>query len=185
MCKRTGGRQDQEENVIIAQLDYTFTNDPHQAPQRSGRPHTYTILTAIKSTTRLCTAVLTSKKGYTPHQVAQLHRWIAKQSFEKSILQSDAETSLMQLVNTVSSDLNLPTRMSPPYSHQSQGKVETLHRNLFDQLRTTRLQWSKDLKIEPHRQVWRSCSWRRPQHPNSDAVSQESTSEAQRHLAWT
>ena len=26
-----------------------------------------------------------------------------------------------------------------------------LHRNLFDQLRTTRLQWSEHLKVEPHR----------------------------------
>ena len=37
-------------------------------------------------------------------------------------------------------------RASPPYSHQSQleGKVERF------QLRTTRLQWSHDLKVEPH-----------------------------------
>ena len=38
----------------------------------------------------------------------------------------------MQLVNTVSTDLKLPTRVSPPYSHQSQRKVERFHRNLFD-----------------------------------------------------
>ena len=47
------------------------------------------------------------EKGYTPHQAAQLHRWIVKHGFTKSILQSDAETSLMQLVNTVSTDLKL------------------------------------------------------------------------------
>ena len=47
-------------------------------------------------------------KGYAPHQAAQLHRWIVKHSFTKSILQSDAETSLTQLVNTVATDLNLP-----------------------------------------------------------------------------
>ena len=78
--------------------------------------------------------MLTSKKGYTPHQAAQLHRWIVKHGFTKSILQSDHATSLMQLVNTVSTDLKLPTlptRVSPPYSHQSQGNVERFHRNLL------------------------------------------------------
>ena len=58
-------------------------------------------------------------------------------------------TSLMQLVSTVATDLKFPTGVSPPYSHQSQGKVERFHRNLFDQLRTTRLQWSKDLNMLP------------------------------------
>ena len=126
VCQQAKGRvgqhrqQHQEGDISIIQLDYTFMYDPHQAPQQSGRPHTYTILTAIESTTGLCTAVLTSKKSYTPHQAAQLHRWIVKHGFTKSILQSDAETSLMQLVNTVSSELNLPTRVSPPCSHQSQ-----------------------------------------------------------------
>ena len=65
----------------------------------------------------------------------------------------------MQLVNTVAADLNLPTRVSPPYSHQSQGKVERFHRNLFDQLHTTRLQWSKDLKVEPHMLPPESLPW--------------------------
>ena len=74
------------------------------------------ILTAVETTTGLCTAVLTSKKGYAPHQATQLHRWIVNLRFAKSILQSDAETSLMQLVNTVAADLNLPTRVSPLYN---------------------------------------------------------------------
>ena len=65
----------------------------------------------------------------------------------------------MQLVITVSADLKLLTRVSPPYPHQSQGKVERFHRNLFDQLRTTRLQWIKDLKIESHMLPPESLSW--------------------------
>ena len=137
-------------------------------------------------------------------------------------------TSWMQLVTTVSTDLNLPTRVSPPYSHQSQGKVERFHRKLFDPLRTTRLQWSKGLKVEPHmpasrvtsmgastqhlhsqqlprsfirqditlrelllqlplqhRWLWRDCPWGHPQHPDSEATSQESTSEGSGHLDTT
>ena len=133
--------------------------DPHQAPQRQGRQHTYTILTAIESITGLGLAVLTSKKGYTPHQAAQLQRWMIKRGFTKSVLQTDHETSLMQLVSTVATALKLPTIVSPPYSHQSQGKVERFHRNLFDQLHTTRLQWSKDLNIEPHMLPPESLPW--------------------------
>ena len=157
VCQQAKGRggqhhrqHQQEENISIIQLDYTLMHDPHQAPQRTGRPHTFTILAAIESTPGLGLAVLTSKRGYTPHQAAQRHRWIIKHGLTNSVLQSGHETSLMQLVSTVATGLKLPTRVSPPYSHQSQGKVERFHRNLFDQLRTTRLQWSKDLNIEPH-----------------------------------
>ena len=77
----------------------------------------------------------------------------------KSVLQSDRETSLMQLVSTVATDLKLPTGVSPPYSHQSQGKVVRFLRNLFDQLRTTRLQWSKDLNIQPQMLPPESLPW--------------------------
>ena len=48
----------------------------------------------------------------------------------------------------MAADLKLPTRALPPYSHQSLGKVARFHRNLFGQLRSTRLQWSRDLKVE-------------------------------------
>ena len=134
------------------------------------------------------------------HSTSKLHNY--------SLDCEDAETSLTQLVKTVAADLNRPTRVSPSYSHQSQGKVERFHRNLFDQLRTTSLQWSGDLKIEPHmlppeslpwalqqdifilvhssgktshfenyrfqhRRFWRACSRRRPQHPNTQATTEE------------
>ena len=165
----------QEESVSIIQLDYTFMHDPHQPPQSSGKPHTCATLTAIESTTGLCTAALTSKKGYMPHQTAQLHSWIAKHSFTKSILQADAETALMQLVNTVSTDLKLPTRVSPPYSHQSQGKVERFRRNLFDQLRTTRLQGSKDLKTEPHMLPPEPLPWALPHTLARQNISSRTT----------
>ena len=65
----------------------------------------------------------------------------------------------MQLVSIVATNLKLPTRVSPPYSHQSQGKVERFHRNLVDQLRTTRLQWSKDLNIAPYMLPPESLPW--------------------------
>ena len=131
-------------------------HDPHQATQCSGRQHTFTILTAIESSTGLCRAVLTSKKGYTPHQPAQLHRWVLKHGFTKSILQLAAETSLMQLVNTVAADLNLPTRVSPPYSQERwKGSTGTSLTNFAQQ----GYHGSRDLNIEPHMLPPESLLW--------------------------
>ena len=84
----------------------------------------------------LCTAVFTSKKSYTPHQAAQLHRWIVKHGFAKSILQSDAETSLMQLVNTMAADLNLPTRVSPPAATSTANLIRFLQGHFHEHFST-------------------------------------------------
>ena len=65
VCKQAKGRggkyrwQHEEENVSIIQLDYTFTHDPHQAPQRSGRPH-YQSVCSCRCTERNFHAKLTS-----------------------------------------------------------------------------------------------------------------------------
>ena len=138
------------------QLDYTYMHDPRVPPQRSGKQQTYTIFTAIETTAGLCTAVLTSKTASSSSTTTSLDR---QARLHKQHLTVGAETSLMQLVNSIAADLNLPTRASPPYSHQSQGKVERLHRNLFDQLRSTRLQWSRDLKVKPHMLPPESLPW--------------------------
>ena len=159
VCQQAKGRggqhrrqHQQDENISIIQLDYTFMHDPHQPPQHSGEPHTYTHSYGHRVHNR---TALQCQRRATHH----IHRWIVKHGFTRSVLQSDHETSLMQLVSTVASDLKLPTRASPPYSHQSQGKVERFHRNLFDQLRTTRLRWSKDLNIEPYMLPPESLPW--------------------------
>ena len=157
VCQQTKGhggqhrrQRQQDESVSIIQLDYTFMHDPRQSISEDRQAsHLHDTHGHRAYITGLGVAVLTSQKGYRPHQASQLHHWIIKHGFAKSVLQSDHETSLMQLVGTVATDLKLPTSVSPPYSHQSQGKVERFHRNLFDQLRTTRLQWSKDLNMEP------------------------------------
>ena len=165
--------------------------------------------------------------GYTPHQAAQLQRWIVKHGFAKSALQSDTETSLMQLVNTVATDFNLPTRVSPPHSHQSQRKVERLHRTSLinfgqhdlsgvvtskltlmcflrshfhghfntahhpEQLPRSLIREDVTLRELPlqlplqHRWFWRMCSRRRPQHPDTEATTEESSSETSSNLAQT
>ena len=114
---RTGQhrRQHQEENISIIQrrphLHVTTLMYLHNV-LADNTPTPF--LRHWRQQQGLCAEMLTSKKGYTPHQAAQLHQWAVKHGFAKSILQSDAETSLMQLVNTVAADLNLPARVSPP-----------------------------------------------------------------------
>ena len=83
-AKGRGGqhrRQHPEGTFSIIRLDYALMHDPHVPPQRSGRQQTFASLTAVKTTAGLCTAVLTSKQGYAPHQAAQLHRWSVKYGF--------------------------------------------------------------------------------------------------------
>ena len=58
VCQQAKGRggqhrrqHQQDENVRVIQLDCTFMHDPHQPPQRSGEPHTYTIRTVLSTVT--------------------------------------------------------------------------------------------------------------------------------------
>ena len=93
-----------------------------------------------------CHAIMTHKKGITnKHQVAQAKKWIIINSFSDATVQCDAETSLIQLTEKISSELGLRHRVSPPYSHQSQGRVERLHRTLHEQIRTIRYQYAAHL----------------------------------------
>ena len=66
VCQQAKGRggqhrrqHQQDENVNIIQLDYTFMHDPgdpHQAPQRTGKPHTYTHGHRVYNWTRIGSA---------------------------------------------------------------------------------------------------------------------------------
>ena len=118
-----GGQHQQEENISIIQLDYTFMHDPHQPPFVHGKPHTYTFLRPSSLQQDSTWQCLHQRRA--THHIKQ-HNYIVglwSTALQKAWLQSDHETSLMQLVGTVATDLKLPTRVSPPYSHQSQGKV--------------------------------------------------------------
>ena len=146
----TAGRERQHHTLTYSWTTPSCTIHIKRLNNLEDLTPTYTILTAIESTTGLCTGVLTSKKGYTPHQAAQLHRWIGKHGFTKSILQSDANTSLMAAGQHRLGRPQLTYKSVTSLLTSESRKVEGFHQNLFDQLRTTRLQWSKDLKVEPH-----------------------------------
>ena len=121
-----------KERISIIQLDYTFMHDPYVDPSHYNRPTPSSQQLRQQQGCALIEERLHSTSSSTTTSLV-CQAWIH-----------------VQLVNTIAADLNLPTRVSPPYSHQFQAKVERFHRNLFDQLRSIRLQRTCDLNIEPH-----------------------------------
>ena len=137
-----------KESVI--QMDYGFLQDPH-LPPGSPPQRPLTILTVLETTTGLSNAVLTTRTRDTTRQRQQIKKWITTNGFTNNILQTDSESSTLQLGEHVARDLGLRFRAGPPHSHQSNGAVERLHRTLFDQLRAVRLQWALSLGVQPER----------------------------------
>ena len=131
--------------------DYTFLTNPHHPPLTPSSGSRYenhiTILSLIESTTGMSQAIMTHRKGITKHQLHQAKKWIITNGFSDAVIQCDAETSLIQLTEKLASELGLQHRVSPPYSHQSQGRVERFHRTLHEQIRTIRYQWAAHLGI--------------------------------------
>ena len=119
-------------------MDYGFLQDPH-LPPGSPQQRPLTVLTMLETTTGLSNAMLTKKRD-TTHQRQQIKKWITTNRFANSILQTDSQATILQLGEHVARELGLRFRASPPHSHQSNGAVERLHRTLFDQLRSVRLQ---------------------------------------------
>ena len=61
------------------------------------------------------------------HQRQHIKEWITTNGFANSIVQTDSESSILQLGEHVARDLGLRFRASPPHSHQSNGAVERLY----------------------------------------------------------
>eukprot|EP00971_Amphidinium_carterae_P082335 1627884-Amphidinium_carterae.1 len=55
----------------------------------------------------------------------------------------------MLLASTISKELGMPFRQSPPNSHQSQGSAERFHRTLFAHIRTIKIGLAINLEISP------------------------------------
>ena len=156
ICQQTRGRPSQhrrrgesQESTIMC--DYTFVTNPHHPPQTPSSGNRYEnhirVLSLIESTTGMSHAIMTHRKGLTQHQLHQAKKWIITNGFGDSVIQCDAEGSLIQLTERIASELGLRHRVSPPYSHQSQGRVERFHRTLREQIRTIRYQWAAHLGI--------------------------------------
>ena len=78
-----------------------------------------------------------------------LKQFIMVNGFTHSVLQWDGHSCLMKLQDQVGKDLSLPTQISPPYSHQSQGTVERFHKTLYGQVRAIKLGLAAHLGIHP------------------------------------
>ena len=79
--------------------------------------------------------------------------------FTHSVLQCDGHSGLMKLQDQVGKDLSLPTQISPPYSHQSQGTVERFRKTLYGQVRAIKLGLAAHLGIHPDSTAARLMPW--------------------------
>ena len=71
--------------------------------------------------------------------IKALKKFIAVNGFTKSVLECDGHSGLPALQEQVGRDMSLPTQVSPPYSHQSQGTVERFRKTLYGQVRAIRI----------------------------------------------
>ena len=80
--------------------------------------------------------------------IKTLKKFIAVNGFTKSVLQCDGHSGLLALQEQVGQEMSLPTQISPPYSHQSQGTVERFHKTLYGQVRAIRIGLADHLNID-------------------------------------
>ena len=73
----------------------------------------------------MCDAVIVPDLSANQVGVKALKQFIMVNGFAHSVLQRDGHSGLMKLQD------QLPTQISPPYSHQSQGTVERFHKTLY------------------------------------------------------
>ena len=121
VCQRAKGLQGQhkhqsQKKSSVIQLDHSFYKVPSSIQNLKA-------LTFIETSTSCAEQSL--------FQIFQQIRLESKLSSSSSwsmgsllgVLQCDGHSGLMKLQDHVGKDLSLPTQISPPYSHQSQGTV--------------------------------------------------------------
>ena len=108
--------QSQKKSSVI-QLDHSFYKVP-------GSIQNLKVLTSIETSTSMCGAVIVPDLSANQVGIKALKQFTMVNGFTHSVLQCDGHSGLMKLQDQVGKDLSLPTQISPPYSHQSQGTVE-------------------------------------------------------------
>ena len=124
-------QQSQKKSSVI-QLDHSFYKVP-------GSVQSLKVLTVIETSTSMRGAVIVPDLSANQVGVKALKRFIMVSGFTHSVLQCDGRSGLTKLQDQVGKDLSLPTQISPPYSHQSQGTVERFHKTLYGQVRAIKL----------------------------------------------
>ena len=157
VCQRAKGLQGQHKHLSqkkpsVIQLDHSFYKVP-------GSVQNLKILTFIETSTSMCGAVIVPDLSANQVGVKALKQFIMVNGFTHSVLQCDGHSGLMKLQDQVGKDLSLPTQISPPYSHQSQGTVERFHKTLYGQVRAIKLGLAAHLGIHPDSTAARLMPW--------------------------
>ena len=116
----------------VIQLDHSFFNV-------HGEVDNLKVPTFVEMITFMLGAVIVPDLSANQVAIKALKKFIAVHGFTKSVLQSDGHSGLLALPEQVGREMSLPTQVSPPYSHQSQGAVERLHKTLCGQVRAIRI----------------------------------------------
>ena len=157
VCQRAKGLQGQhkhqsQKKSSVIQLDHSFYKVP-------GSVQNLKVLTFIETSTSMCGAVIVPDLSANQVGIKALKQFIMVNGFTHSVLQCDGHSGLMKLQDQVGKDLSLPTQISPPYSHQSQGTVERFHKTLYGQVRAIKLGLAAHLGIHPDSTAARLMPW--------------------------
>eukprot|EP00971_Amphidinium_carterae_P207315 4113292-Amphidinium_carterae.1 len=103
-----------------------------------------------ESITGLGYATVVPYKGINAEAFRALLRFIVENGLQSTILQSNGENAIKDLQNEITRQTpNVKPKVSPQYSHQSQGVVERYHHTLFAQLRTLKFSLSQHYGLDP------------------------------------
>jgi len=125
-------------------VDYGFLKAEDPASNR------LTVTTAFDTVAGVSMAVVVTCKGETNYSTLELKRCLLECGRSRCVLQSDQESAIKLVLQSVAKDLGSTIlRNAPVYHSQSQGGVERLHGTLFAQVRTLRNQVHKNYGVLP------------------------------------
>ena len=140
----------------MIQLDYCFLVD--KLPPPSGEPTAdekvtkevarATVLSAVDVTTGMTMAAVVKNKGSNNYAITELHRFILECGRSRGVLQSDQEVAIRALLRDAATRIGMTTRLSPAYSHQSQGTAERWHRELWGLVKVFKEMVKTNYKID-------------------------------------
>ena len=145
VCQRAKGQHQHHKGnqklTSVIQLDHSFYKVP-------GETHNLKVLTFVETITSMSGAVIVPDLSANQVAVKTLKKFIAVNGFTKSVLQCDGHSGLLALQEQVGLEMSLPTQISPPHSHQSQGTVERFHKTLYGQVRAIRIGLADHLNVD-------------------------------------
>ena len=97
------------------------------------------VLTFVERTASTSGAVIVLDLPVNPVALKALKQLIAVNGFTKSVIRCDGHWSSQSSLEQVGREMSLLTQVSPQYSHQGQGTVETFRKTLYDQVRAIRI----------------------------------------------